>query len=182
MSVQNDHRISRSQSETLDDTHAWTDQASDFVLVAEGKPPSRIELARERMLICRLYLGLMRTITDDYGAEFAADSDSAPRRSSGSNSIELTTMHARLGSRRSAKIERRGSVLPRVSARTASESPDAWLRSKPSVSAHPLTQVAGLRNGSGNASTQTSRLSRRCTTANFLRAVLLGRELLNSPG
>jgi hypothetical protein len=45
-------------------------------LITEGKPPSRIELARERMLICRLYLGLMRTITDDYGAEFAAHSDS----------------------------------------------------------------------------------------------------------
>ena len=45
-------------------------------MIAEGKPPPRIELARERMLICRLYLGLMRTITDDYGAEFAAHSDS----------------------------------------------------------------------------------------------------------
>jgi hypothetical protein len=29
---------------------------------------------------------------------------------------------------------------------------------------------------------ETSRLSRRCTAANFLRAVLLGRELINSPG
>ena len=27
------------------------------------------------MLICRLYLGLMRTITDDYGAEFAVHSE-----------------------------------------------------------------------------------------------------------
>ena len=70
MSVQNDHRISHSQSE---DT--WTDQGSDFVLVAEGKPPPRIELARERLLICRLYLGLLRTITDDYGTEFATHSD-----------------------------------------------------------------------------------------------------------
>ena len=52
MSVQNDRRISRSQSQTLDDAHAWADQASDFVFIAEGKPPSRIELARERMLIC----------------------------------------------------------------------------------------------------------------------------------
>jgi hypothetical protein len=37
--------------------------------MAEGKPPPRIELARQRMFICRLYLGLMRTITDNYGAE-----------------------------------------------------------------------------------------------------------------
>ena len=65
------------------DAHAWADQASDFVLIAERKPPSRIELASERMLICRLYLGLMRTITDDYGAEFAAHSDSLHYRTIG---------------------------------------------------------------------------------------------------
>ena len=41
------------------------------------------ELARERMLICRLYLSLMRTITDDYGAEFAAHSDSLAYRTIG---------------------------------------------------------------------------------------------------
>ena len=67
MSVQNDHQASHSQAED-----AWTDYGSDFVLIAEGKPPPRIELARERLLICRLYLGLLQTITDDYGAEFAA--------------------------------------------------------------------------------------------------------------
>ena len=43
--------------------------------------------------------------------------------------------------------------LLRASARTASESPEACLRSKPSVSARPLTQLVGLRKGSGNAST-----------------------------
>ena len=83
MSVQNDYQASRSQSETLDDAHAWADQGSDFVLIAEGKPPPRIELARERMLICRLYLGLLQTITDDYGAEFAAHSDSLAYRTIG---------------------------------------------------------------------------------------------------
>jgi DNA-binding MarR family transcriptional regulator len=83
MSVQNQHQASWSQSETPGDAHAWADAASDFILVAEGKPPSRIELARERMLICRLYLGLMRTITDDYGAEFAAHSDSLAYRTIG---------------------------------------------------------------------------------------------------
>jgi hypothetical protein len=54
MSIQNDHEVSHSRAED-----AWTDYGSDFVLIAEGKPPPRIELARERMLICRLYLGLM---------------------------------------------------------------------------------------------------------------------------
>ena len=60
----------------------WGDKHSDFVLIPEGKPPSRIELARERMLISRLYLGLMRTITDDYGAELA-HSDSLAYRTAG---------------------------------------------------------------------------------------------------
>ena len=40
-----------------------------------------------------------------------------PRRSSGSDSIWLTTMRARLGSKRNAKIERRGNVSLRASAR-----------------------------------------------------------------
>ena len=72
MSVQNDTQALWSQDETHSGEQAF--QGSDFVLIEEGKPPSRIELARERMLISRLYLG--RTITDDYGTEFAAQSDS----------------------------------------------------------------------------------------------------------
>ena len=35
------------------------------------------------MLICRLYLGLMRTITDDYGAEFVAHNGSLAYRTIG---------------------------------------------------------------------------------------------------
>ena len=80
MSVQNDYQ---SQSEEYDATKAWRDGYFDFVLIEEGKPPARIELARERMLICRLYLGLLRTITDDYGAEFATHSDSLAHRTIG---------------------------------------------------------------------------------------------------
>jgi hypothetical protein len=56
MSVQNGHQVSQSRTED-----AWSDYGSDFVLIAESKPPPRIELGRQRMLICRLYLGLMRT-------------------------------------------------------------------------------------------------------------------------
>ena len=77
-SIQSDHQVSHPQAED-----AWTDHGSEFVLITEGKPPPRIELARERLLICRLYLGLMRTITDDYGAEFAAHSDSLDYRTIG---------------------------------------------------------------------------------------------------
>ncbi len=62
----------------------WQDNpASDFVLVDDVHPPRRIELARERRLICRLYLGLIRSIGDDYGAEFASHSDSATSRTIG---------------------------------------------------------------------------------------------------
>jgi DNA-binding MarR family transcriptional regulator len=83
MSVQNDSQASSSPDEAHTLAHAWEDQGSDFVWVAEGKPPPRIALARERMLISRLYLGLLRTITDDYDAEFAAHSDSLAYRTIG---------------------------------------------------------------------------------------------------
>ena len=83
MSVQNDKQALWSQDETHSEEHAFQDQGSDFVLIEEGKAPSRIELARERMLISRLYLGLLRTITDDYGTEFAAQSDSLTYRTIG---------------------------------------------------------------------------------------------------
>jgi DNA-binding MarR family transcriptional regulator len=83
MSVSSDNQEPWPQAEAHNDAPVWADQSSDFVLIAEGKPPSRIELARERMLICRLYLGLLRTITDDYGTEFAAQSDSLTLRTIG---------------------------------------------------------------------------------------------------
>ena len=55
----------------------------DFVLVQDHRPPPRIELARERMLMCRLYLGLIRSMTEDYGAAFAAHNDSSTFRTIG---------------------------------------------------------------------------------------------------
>src|SRR5262245_66696242 len=54
-----------------------------FVLVEERQPPPRIELARERMLMCRLYIGLIRTLNEDYGAAFGSPSDSATGRTIG---------------------------------------------------------------------------------------------------
>jgi hypothetical protein len=83
MSIQNGAQGSQPPHAAHDDPLAWVDHGSDFVLVTEGKPPSRITLARERMLICRLYVGLLQTITDDYGAEFAAHSDSLAYRTIG---------------------------------------------------------------------------------------------------
>jgi hypothetical protein len=78
MSVANDQHPLHSEADD-----AWSDHGSDFVLIAEGKPPPRIELARERLPICRLYFGLLRTIIDDYGAEFATHSDSLAYRTIG---------------------------------------------------------------------------------------------------
>ena len=83
MSVQNDKQDLWSQDEAHSGEHAFHEQGSEFVLIEQGKPPSRIELARERMLISRLYLGLLRTITDDYGTQFAAQNDSLTYRTIG---------------------------------------------------------------------------------------------------
>ena len=47
------------------------------------QPPSRIVQARERLLLCRLYVSLIRSLHEDYGAEFAANSDSATLRTVG---------------------------------------------------------------------------------------------------
>jgi DNA-binding MarR family transcriptional regulator len=79
MSIPNQVHASGPQHGTVD----WVDHGSDFTLVPESKPPSRIALARERMLICRLYVGLLQTITDDYGAAFTAHSDSLTYRTIG---------------------------------------------------------------------------------------------------
>jgi DNA-binding MarR family transcriptional regulator len=81
MSIERTHHASVSEGHWSHDLDS--DHLSDFILIAERRPPPRIELARERMLVCRLYLGLLQTITDDYGAEFAAHSDSLAYRTIG---------------------------------------------------------------------------------------------------
>jgi len=53
------------------------------VLIDEVHPPPRIKLARERMLMCRLYIGLIRSVNDDYGSDFAGHSDSCTDRTIG---------------------------------------------------------------------------------------------------
>ncbi len=77
------HEAPQASNETHAAAQAWEHLGDDFVLIDEVKPPPRIALARERMLMSRLYLGLIRSITDDYGAEFAAHSDSASFRAIG---------------------------------------------------------------------------------------------------
>ena len=83
MPIQNEAQVSPPQREAYNDALSFVDHGADFVMITEGRPPSRIALARERMLICRLYVGLLQTITDDYGTEFAAHSDSMAYRTIG---------------------------------------------------------------------------------------------------
>jgi len=73
----------QSKSTEADESSAWENSVPDFVLLGDVRPPQRIELARERMLLSRLYLGLIQTVNDDYGAEFAKHSDSATYRTIG---------------------------------------------------------------------------------------------------
>jgi predicted transcriptional regulator len=83
MATHRDHRASPPQTDERSGLHAWHDLGPDFVLIRDVRPPPRIEQARERMLMCRLYLGLMRSLSDDYGAAFAAHRDSASFRAIG---------------------------------------------------------------------------------------------------
>jgi len=112
MSVQNDKQALWSQDEVHSGEHAF--QGSDFVLIEEGKPPPRIELARERMLISRLYLGLLRTITDDYGTEFAAQSDSLTYRTIGIYVFLRTVMCSPVRASQIAHALPRATVLRRL--------------------------------------------------------------------
>ena len=114
MSVPSENQETWSQAEAHNDI--WADHGSDFVLIAEGRPPSRIELARERMLVSRLYLGLLRTITDDYGLEFAAQSDSLTLRTIGIYVFLRTVMcsPARASQIAQALKLPRGAVLRRL--------------------------------------------------------------------
>lgn len=79
MEIQKGSHVPRPR-EAKDKAHVWHEPGSDFVLVDDFQPPPRIELARERMLMCRLYIGLIRSISEDYGAAFAAHSDSSTFR------------------------------------------------------------------------------------------------------
>jgi len=74
----------RNQSKaTEQDECPASGNSTDFIVLDDTRPPPRIELGRERMLLCRLYLGLIQTMNDDYGAEFVKHSDSATYRTIG---------------------------------------------------------------------------------------------------
>lgn len=79
MEIQKGHHAARPRA-AKHEAQVWHERGSDFILVEDFRPPPRIELARERMLMCRLYIGLIRSISEDYGAAFAAHSDSSTFR------------------------------------------------------------------------------------------------------
>jgi DNA-binding HxlR family transcriptional regulator len=80
MTMHNDHGASQAPSEEQPESQPWNGLGPDFVLLPDVQPPRRFALARERMLLCRLYLGLIRSINDDYGLDFAAQGDSSSSR------------------------------------------------------------------------------------------------------
>ncbi|MBR0827970.1 hypothetical protein JQ596_20770 [Bradyrhizobium manausense] len=78
MALQNQTCASNSAEQST-----WTAAGDEFVLLDTVQPPARIAMARERMLLSRLYLGLIRSINDDYGADFVRQNDSATFRTIG---------------------------------------------------------------------------------------------------
>ncbi|HVY59068.1 MAG TPA: helix-turn-helix domain-containing protein [Xanthobacteraceae bacterium] len=74
---------SHTRDQQPDRSSAWEGGDPDFVLIEDIRPPRRVEMARERMLMSRLYLGLIRSLNDDYGAQFVTHSDSSTLRTIG---------------------------------------------------------------------------------------------------
>jgi hypothetical protein len=72
-----------SLAEELIDLRLWRALGEDILLAKEGELPSRFPHARERLLMCRLYLGLIRSVGADFGAPFVAHADSAATRAVG---------------------------------------------------------------------------------------------------
>jgi biotin operon repressor len=72
-----------SPADELIESRLWRALGDDVALMKEVEPPPRFPQARERMLMCRLYLNLIRSIGEDFGAPLAAQADSASARAIG---------------------------------------------------------------------------------------------------
>jgi DNA-binding MarR family transcriptional regulator len=105
MDIHKDHRTHGAK-----DVDASAFHEPDFVLVQDFRPSPRIEMARERMLMCRLYLGLIRSMTEDYGTAFAGHNDSSTFRTIGIYVFLRTVMCSPVGAGKIAHALR----LPRV--------------------------------------------------------------------
>ena len=71
------------QPEEVIETRLWRALGDDVARAEEVEPPPRFPHARERILMCRLYVGLVRSLGEDFGAPFAAHADSASVRAIG---------------------------------------------------------------------------------------------------
>jgi hypothetical protein len=80
--ISENRQSSQAQGAKPMEEKTWRESGCDFVLV-DHQPPPRIELARERLLMSRLYLGLIQSMNEDYGTAFGAHSDSATFRTIG---------------------------------------------------------------------------------------------------
>ncbi|MCP3466903.1 MULTISPECIES: hypothetical protein [unclassified Bradyrhizobium] len=83
MALQDHSDKSTPAKNTPADLSTWAAAGDEFVLLDTVQPPARIAMARERMLLSRLYLGLIRSLNDDYGADFVRQNDSATFRTIG---------------------------------------------------------------------------------------------------
>jgi len=108
MEILKDHPASRAHKHP--GAHAGRERGADFLLVDEIHPPPRIELARERMVMCRLYLGVIRSLNEDYGAAFATQTDSSSLRTVGMYVFLRTVMCSPVGASKIASALK----LPRV--------------------------------------------------------------------
>ena len=61
----------------------WRALGEDFLPLRDIVPPTRFPHARERLLMCRLYVGVIRSISDDYGAPLVNHADSPSFRAVG---------------------------------------------------------------------------------------------------
>jgi DNA-binding MarR family transcriptional regulator len=110
MALPHHHQPTGASGDSRPGAYGSPERVPDFILVQDAHPPPRIELARERMLLCRLYLGLIHSMTDDYGAPFAAHSDSSSLRTIGIYLFLRTVMCSPVG----AGTIARSLKLPRV--------------------------------------------------------------------
>jgi hypothetical protein len=79
-------------TEELIEARLWRALGDDVTRMKEVEPPRRFPHARERMLMCRLYLSLVRSVGEDFGAPFVGHADSPTVRAIGIYVLVRTMM------------------------------------------------------------------------------------------
>jgi hypothetical protein len=81
-------------AEEVIEARLWRALGDDVTLMNEAEPSPRFPYARQRLLMCRLYLSLIRSIGEDLGAPFTAHPDSPGFRAIGIYVLFRTMMCA----------------------------------------------------------------------------------------